>query len=366
MPLTSPSNSTLTSSTTTTTPSTPDAPLVPNISCHAWNNDQSLVAFSPNTNEIYIYATNSHPQDVSQWTRKYVLDEHSSFVSGIDWSSVNNQIVTCGHDRNAYVWKYDTTSDKWQPTLVLLRVNRAATCVKWSPDGKKFAVGSGAKQVAVCHYEASNDWWISKMIKKSKSTVLSVEWSPNSKLLITGGSDSKCRIFSAYMSGVDEVTSSSSSSSSSSNGASGRTTTAAADEVYSPRIRALLLALISFFMAHISAHSQLVQQFEKSSGDKKVTALIESNKTSQLSFHFGAPTMLLSCPAHFRQSVIAQFSTLASNKTYSTVREEITMLATKLEVATDHTRNLTQISSTYMPLDECVVWFDQVLYYMAL
>ena len=25
---------------------------------------------------------------------------------------------------------------KWKPTLVILRINRAATCVKWSPKGK--------------------------------------------------------------------------------------------------------------------------------------------------------------------------------------------------------------------------------------
>lgn len=38
-------------------------------------------------------------------------------------------------DRNAYVWK-EGEDGKWKPTLVLLRINRAATCVKWSPKGK--------------------------------------------------------------------------------------------------------------------------------------------------------------------------------------------------------------------------------------
>lgn len=36
--------------------------------------------------------------------------------------------------------------------------------------GTKFAVASGAKCVPVCYYEAANNWWISKMIKKHKST----------------------------------------------------------------------------------------------------------------------------------------------------------------------------------------------------
>lgn len=44
--------------------------------------------------------------------------------------------------------------------------------MKWSPDGKKFAVASGAKCVPVCYFEKEHDWWVSKMIKKHKSTVL--------------------------------------------------------------------------------------------------------------------------------------------------------------------------------------------------
>ena len=36
----------------------------------------------------------------------------------------------------------------------------------------KFAVGSGAKAVSVCYFDSSNDWWVSKHIKKPiRSTV---------------------------------------------------------------------------------------------------------------------------------------------------------------------------------------------------
>lgn len=162
-----------------------------------------MIALSPNTDEIHIYATNKSPDNTAKWERKYVLSEHGGQVSGIDWCPETNLIVTCGHDRNAYVWKYDSGSDSWKPTLVILRINRAATCVKWSPAGNKFAVGSGAKCVPVCHFEQTNDWWISKMIKKHKSTVLSLAWCVNNKFIVTGSSDMKCRVFSAYMEGID-------------------------------------------------------------------------------------------------------------------------------------------------------------------
>jgi WD40 repeat protein len=113
---------------------TTQIPNVLSISCHAFNKDQTQLAICPNTNEIWIYS--SKGTDASKWVREHVIDEHSGLVSGIDWCHVTNAIVTCGHDRNAYVWNYNETEKKWRPTLTILRINRAATSVKWSPNGK--------------------------------------------------------------------------------------------------------------------------------------------------------------------------------------------------------------------------------------
>jgi actin related protein 2/3 complex subunit 1A/1B len=132
-----------------------------------------------------------------------VLTEHDLLVSSIDWSPVTDKIVSCSHDRNAFVWTYDRGTNTWKPSLVILRIDRAALDVKWSPDGLKFATASGAKCVPVCHYEEKNDWWVSKMIKKHRSTVLCCAWHPNSQLLATGSTDFRARIFSAFVSDVD-------------------------------------------------------------------------------------------------------------------------------------------------------------------
>ena len=51
----------------------------------------------------------------------------------------------------------------------------------------------------VCYYENDNNWWVSKMIKKHKSTVLCIAWHPSSQILATGSSDHKCRVFSAFI-----------------------------------------------------------------------------------------------------------------------------------------------------------------------
>ena len=80
-------------------------------------------------------------------------------VSGIDWSPVNNKIVSCSHDRNAFVWTFDEASNTWKPALVILRIDRAAIQVKWSMDGLRFAVTSSAKCVPICTYESLNDWY---------------------------------------------------------------------------------------------------------------------------------------------------------------------------------------------------------------
>jgi len=180
-------------------------PLDKQVSYHAFNEDGSQCAVAKNDEAVFLYKTKGS-DDPKTWELTQTVNEHGGQVSGIDWCAKTNQIVTCGHDRNAYVWKYDEETKDFKPTLVILRINRAATCVKWSPNGDKFAVGSGAKCVPVCHFESNQNWWISKMIKKKiKSSVLDLAWSPNQKFLVTGACDFKCRIFSAFIEGIDEA-----------------------------------------------------------------------------------------------------------------------------------------------------------------
>lgn len=173
------------------------------ITAHCWNKQGTHVAVCPNNEKVLIYSAPSRTSDSSTWTLVSTLEEHTGLVAGIDWSH-ENQIVTCGHDRNAYVWSYDTKENEWKPTLVVLRIDRAATAVKWSPKGDKFAVASGSKCVQVCYFQPENNWWIAKTIKKFKSTVTSVAWCINNKFIISGSCDFKARISSAYIKGLDD------------------------------------------------------------------------------------------------------------------------------------------------------------------
>uniref|UniRef100_A0A2P2L109 Actin-related protein 2/3 complex subunit n=2 Tax=Rhizophora mucronata TaxID=61149 RepID=A0A2P2L109_RHIMU len=172
--------------------------LAQSITCHAWSPDHSLIALCPNNNEVHIYKLFQE----DRWEKLHVLQKHDQIVSGIDWSVKSNQIVTASHDRNSYVWNQEGM--EWVPTLVILRLNRAALCVQWSPRENKFAIGSGAKTVCICYYERENNWWVSKLIrKKHDSSVTSVAWHPNNILLATTSTDGKCRVFSTFIKGVD-------------------------------------------------------------------------------------------------------------------------------------------------------------------
>jgi len=167
------------------------------VSCFCFNGTKDKLALCPNNNEIHIYVKNG-----KDWKKETTLSEHTQLVTGIDWGSETDRIVSCSQDRNAYVW--DFADGKWNNTLVILRLNRAATFVKWSPKEDKFAVASGAKLVSICYFEEDNDWWVSKHIKRHRSTVLSVKWHPNNLLIATASSDFKARVFSAWVKGIDK------------------------------------------------------------------------------------------------------------------------------------------------------------------
>ncbi|KAI5811493.1 WD repeat domain-containing protein [Peziza echinospora] len=168
------------------------------INDHCFSADRSLLAVAKDTT-VELYS-----KSAKGYTLKEELIGHDKTVTSVDIAPNSGRIVTCSQDRNALVWE-PSADGTWKQTLVLLRINRAATFVRWSPDEAKFAVGSGARAIAVCYFEEENDWWVSKHIKKPlRSTVLSVAWHPNSVLLAAGSADAHARVFSSFIKGVDK------------------------------------------------------------------------------------------------------------------------------------------------------------------
>ncbi|OUM52368.1 hypothetical protein BVG19_g1550 [[Candida] boidinii] len=164
---------------------------------HCFSQDRKTLAITKeNIVEIYDVSLAGKPRLLT------TLNHHDKTITAVD-ISIHGKIVTCSQDRNALVWE-PLKDGSYKPTLVLLRINRAATCVRWSPNGLKFAVGSAARTIAICYFEEENDWWISKHIKKPlKSTILSVDWHENNVLIACGSTDGHARVFSSYIKSVD-------------------------------------------------------------------------------------------------------------------------------------------------------------------
>ncbi|KAL8295426.1 hypothetical protein RB597_008695 [Gaeumannomyces tritici] len=166
------------------------------IADHSFSADRQTLAIArDSTVELYSKVG-------SAFKLKDELKAHDKTVTSVDIAPNSGRIVSCSQDRNALVWEPSPTG--YKPTLVLLRINRAATFVRWSPSETKFAVGSGDRVIAICYFEEENDWWVSKHLKKPiRSTITTVAWHPNSVLLAAGSTDAHARVFSSFIKGVD-------------------------------------------------------------------------------------------------------------------------------------------------------------------
>lgn len=159
-----------------------------------------MLALCPNTPEVWIYANCGDP-DSANWERKWVLSQHELVVSAMDWHPATGKLVTCSHDRSAFVWTL--AGGTWSPQVVILPHNRACLDVKWSPDGRKFAVASGSKKALIAFFDPANNWWVSRETAKAKSTVLALAWHPSSLVIATASCDYSCTVVSAFMEDVD-------------------------------------------------------------------------------------------------------------------------------------------------------------------
>lgn len=82
--------------------------------------DHTQSALSPNNHKVQIY------KNRGQWVKVQELKEHNGHITGPDWAPKST--ITCGAHCNAYVWSQK--DGVWKLTLVILRINRAATFIK--------------------------------------------------------------------------------------------------------------------------------------------------------------------------------------------------------------------------------------------
>jgi actin related protein 2/3 complex subunit 1A/1B len=161
-----------------------DAP----VSAHAWSNDGSLLALCPNTPDLLIYKANGKNAPELQ----HMLSEHTQVISGVDFSS-DGRVVTCSHDRNAYVWTFDPGSNTWRPELVILRLDRAATYCQWVGDGRPFVVVTGSWKFLVCAFQPEHNWWKVFSYSHDHPTALTVDFLPDNQHVVCAVSSRSMR-----------------------------------------------------------------------------------------------------------------------------------------------------------------------------
>jgi len=160
--------------------------------CYNQTGTRMALALGSSVN-IYLY-------DGKSWKLEDTLTKHYMHVSGVDWDHVNNRIVSVSHDRNAFVWEYDTEEALWKPTLVVCRCLKSLLCVSWSPGGNKIAIGAADKSITVCYYDGSNDCWVAKKCKKPiTSSVTCLDWNDNNMHIIAGTMSNQVLLYMVYV-----------------------------------------------------------------------------------------------------------------------------------------------------------------------
>jgi actin related protein 2/3 complex subunit 1A/1B len=167
-----------------------EAPDIDVLSCHAFSHDLKRLAVCPNNEEVHIFEIVGE-----DFQKKHVLTKHTQRVTGLSWSC-EGKLASVSEDRTAFVWELEGGS--WKGSFVELRASRAALCVSWAPDGKRFAVGMSNKECAVCSWQT--DMWLADMTGKAmkhKAAVTTVCWHPTGQYLAAGSTDQCCNVFSA-------------------------------------------------------------------------------------------------------------------------------------------------------------------------
>jgi actin related protein 2/3 complex, subunit 1A/1B len=168
--------------------------------------DKKRAAFSPNNHLVYIAECGTNFTDCTTWKIVSTLERHDHPVTSVDWSPVNNNILTCSQDRTAYVWTEDASAKEWVPSMVMLdtAVTKGATACSWSANGMKVYFGSAGGNVVVGAYDGANDWWHCKSIDKHTSTVTSLAPHPTvNTLLASGGQDGMVLLSSTLTKAAD-------------------------------------------------------------------------------------------------------------------------------------------------------------------
>ena len=176
---------------------------VEGISHLCFNSDFSEMALVKKNHIIEIYKV-PNIKDKSTHKLLYTLNMHSQYISGLDWHKKTNKLLSCSHDKTAFVWSYDKNKNNYVSDNVIASTKLGYLTCSWYNRGDKFVCGTSNRQLLIGYFNKENDWWSANNIKCHKSSVTCAKISPNNLFVISGSIDMKVYISSCYIKDIDE------------------------------------------------------------------------------------------------------------------------------------------------------------------
>ena len=173
------------------------------------DNGISAVAFAPKLDYCVIATKKDHVarlfkigklEDVNSWKLIQEFKEHSQTIGDIDWSS-DYKIITSSHDRSVVVWN-KTSETRWEKMLVNIDLKLSILVSKWSPNPKKFALGSGCCTLALGFYSLEEKCWVVRAKSNfTKAPITTLSFHPSSNILAIGAADFSIKIITSSFKG---------------------------------------------------------------------------------------------------------------------------------------------------------------------
>ena len=177
--------------------------LVEGISHFCFNNNFTQVKKKKKNHIIEIYKI-ENIKDFSSYKLLYTLSIHNQYISGLDWHSKTNKILSCSYDKTSFISSYDKNKKNYISENVIVSTKLGYLTCSWNNRGDKFVLGSSNRQLIIGYFNKENNWWIGKNIKCHKSSVTCAKISPNNLFVISGSIDMKVYISSCYIKDIDE------------------------------------------------------------------------------------------------------------------------------------------------------------------
>lgn len=173
------------------------------ISCVSFNKDFTQVALSKKNNLIYIYSIEKL-ESTSTWKLTDTLDEHVLYISALSWHPITNRILSCSHDKTCNIW---TLKDgKWKAELVQANVKLSLLAGNWNARGDLICLGSSCCQALMGYFDMKSELWVTIKGKHAgyDSSVVCVNFSPDSLLMISGTSNCTVFITTTYSKSINK------------------------------------------------------------------------------------------------------------------------------------------------------------------